>query len=143
MRKRTKSREYALQVLYLVDITKDKWDSALHDFWKTDNFEEEVDEEVKNFTGGLVEGVIENLAVLDKQIAGLATNWELKRMAVVDRNILRLGSYELLFREDIPPKVSINESINLAKKYSSAGSGKFINGILDKINPDKKDKGGT
>jgi transcription antitermination factor NusB len=72
--------------------------------------------------------------MIDKVISDYATNWELKRMAVTDRNILRFATYELLFMKDIPPKVSINEAIDIAKKYGDRDSGKFVNGILDKIN---------
>ena len=67
-------------------------------------------------------------------ITEYTTNWQLKRMAVIDRNVLRAATYELLFREDIPPKVSINEAIDVAKKYGDRDSGKFVNGVLDKIN---------
>ena len=78
------------------------------------------------------------LLVVDKTISEHATNWTLKRMAVVDRNILRFATYELLFRDDIPPKVTINEAVDIAKKFGDANSGKFVNGILDKIGKDAK-----
>ena len=77
--------------------------------------------------------MLENLEEIYKKIIQYATNWRLERMAHVDRNILRLGSYELIFRKDIPPKVSINEAVELAKKFSGPEAGKFVNGILDKI----------
>lgn len=131
MRKRSLSREFALQVLYQLDITDDKVDVSLENFWQ--NFEKELSDEIKNFTEELVKGVFENLKTIDEKISRYATNWELKRMAVVDRNILRLGSYELMWRLDIPLIVSINEAVELAKKYSGIQSGKFVNGILDKI----------
>jgi N utilization substance protein B len=91
-----------------------------------------------DFSSQLVQGVAENLEKIDKKISEYATNWRLERMAYVDRNILRLGSYELLFREDIPPKVSINEAVELAKKFSSQEASKFVNGILDKIKSEHK-----
>lgn len=103
MRKRTKSREFALQILYQIDITSLNYQDVLDIFWKSHS-EENIFEEVKKFTEDLVKGVVENLSEIDKKIAQYATNWELKRMAVVDRNILRITSFELLFREDIPPK---------------------------------------
>lgn len=131
MRKRTKAREFAIQFLYQVDITKQDVDSSLVDFWQ--NIEEEVDQEVKDFASELVRGTTGNLSVLDSTLSQYATNWRLERMAVVDRNILRLGVFELLFRTDIPPKVSINEAVDLAKKYSGVEAGKFVNGVLDKI----------
>lgn len=135
MRKRSLAREFALQVLYQIDITDDTPDVSLENFWH--NFEKEVSDEIKNFTEELVKGVVENLKTIDEKITRYATNWELNRMAVVDRNILRLGSYELMWRVDIPPKVSINEAVELAKKYSGIQAGKFVNGILDKIKSEK------
>jgi transcription antitermination factor NusB len=135
MRKRTYARELSLQILYRIDITHEAPDEALSNFWPTQ--EKPTQEEVKNFTAELVRGVIQNLAVIDSKISEYAANWQLKRMAVVDRNILRLSCYELLFREDIPPKVSINEAVELAKKYSVQEAGKFVNGVLDRIKTEK------
>ncbi len=136
MRKRTQSREFALQILYQMDITNDKSIDCLNVFWKT--MEKPVEDQVKDFANEIVKGVIDNIADINKKIIEYATNWQIQRMAVVDRNILRLSCYELLFRQDIPPKVSINEAVELAKKYSCPEAGKFVNGILDKINPEKK-----
>jgi N utilization substance protein B len=136
MRKRTQAREFALQILYQIDITHDAYDISLDNFWKT-NTEQEVSEDVKAFAGELVKGVVDNLTAIDDKIASYATNWEIERMAVVDRNILRMSCYELLFREDIPPKVSINEAVDLAKKFSDIKAGKFVNGILDKVKLEK------
>lgn len=136
MRKRTLAREYALQLLYQIDITHDHYDAALNNFWQAHS-EENIGEEIKNFTGELVKGAVDNIEKIDARIAQYATNWQLKRMAVVDRNILRLASFELMFRDDIPLKVSINEAIELAKKYSGLEASKFVNGILDKIKSEK------
>ena len=136
MRKRTKAREFALQVLYQTDITHDSYDVSLNNFWQAHS-EENIEEEIKKFTDELVKGVTENLEVIDARIAQYAANWQLKRMAVVDRNILRMGCFELMFRDDIPFKVSINEAVELAKKYSSLEASKFVNGILDKIKLEK------
>lgn len=134
MRKRTQSREFALQVLYQIDITHDPADVALDNFWQDRKLEEEdVGQELKDFTIELVRGVDSNLAALDPKIAQYATNWQMERMAVIDRNILRMGAFELVYRADIPPKVTINEAVELAKKYSGVESGKFVNAILDKI----------
>ena len=132
MRKRTKAREYALQSLYLMDLTGDKPEEALENFWLS-QADKESDGEVREFTNGLVQGVARYLAVVDEGISKYATNWQLKRMAVVDRNILRMAAYELLYCKDIPAKVSINEAVNLAKKFSGIEAGKFVNGVLDKI----------
>ena len=136
MRKRTVAREYALQVLYQLDITNDAPKNALENFW-SNHKEEEMDAALKEFSSELVQGVAENLEEIDKKIVKYAANWQLKRMAVVDRNIMRLGCFELLYREDIPPKVSINEAVELAKKFSGIESGKFVNAILDKVKLEK------
>jgi len=136
VRKRTKAREFALQILYQMDITHDPPADSLKNFWET-NKEEHHDEAMKEFTSQLVTGVAENLRAIDVKISQFATNWQLERMAVVDRNVLRLGAFELLFRQDIPPKVAINEAVELAKKYSGVESGKFVNAILDKIKIEK------
>lgn len=132
MRKRTRAREFGLQILYQIDITGDDCNAALDSFWQSRS-QEDVDAELKDFTSTLVKGVSDNLEAIDLKISQYAANWHLKRMPVVDRNILRLSCYELLFRQDIPAKVSINEAVELAKKFSGLDSGKFVNAILDKI----------
>ena len=134
MRKRTKAREYALQILYAIDITKDEPEACLDIFWK-DN--DEASKDIREFATGLVMGVCDKKKEIDKLISEYATNWQLERMAVIDRNVLRFATYELLFMKDIPPKVSINEAIDIAKKYGGTDSGKFVNGVLDKINKTK------
>lgn len=131
MRKRTKAREYALQILYAIDITKEDPITCIERFWDSTD---EPSGDVKEFTGEIVTGVFDKRDNIDKLISKHATNWQLDRMAVIDRNVLRLATYELLFREDIPPKVSINEAIDIAKKFGGNDSGKFVNGVLDKIN---------
>jgi transcription antitermination factor NusB len=131
MRKRTRARECALKILYTIDITKDEPKKCIDAFWQNN---EDVEMAVREFASSLVAGVSKNRSMIDKVISDYATNWELKRMAVTDRNILRFATYELLFMKDIPPKVSINEAIDIAKKYGDRDSGKFVNGILDKIN---------
>jgi transcription antitermination factor NusB len=130
LRKRTLARELALKFLYQVDITKDPTSAKLDFFWEN---QEETEVSVRGFADSLIKGVIENLGSIDKKIDEFADNWDLKRMAVVDRNILRLATFELLFLSDIPPKVSINEAVDLAKRFGDVNSGRFINGILDKI----------
>ena len=137
MRKRTRAREFALQVLYQIDITSDNADAALDNFWQSHQ-DEEIEKDLKQFTSELVKGVRDNLESIDEKISKYAANWHLKRMAVVDRNILRLGCCELTVREDIPPKVSINEAVELAKKYSGIEAGKFVTAILDKIKLEKE-----
>ena len=129
MRKRTKARGLALQLLYQVDITKDDSSEVLSRFWRGHRSARTV----REFATRLTQGTLTNLAQIDSIVTKYAQNWRLKRMALIDRNILRLGCFELLFLKDIPPKVSINEAIELAKKYGDIESAKFVNGILDKI----------
>ena len=140
MRKRSQAREFALQILYQIDMTHDDCETALANFWllRLNQDKEEVDPDIKQFANELVKGVARHLKDIDTKISRLAANWDINRMAVVDRNILRMGSFELLFSEDIPPKVSINEAIDLAKKYSGIKAGQFVNGILDKIKLERK-----
>lgn len=131
MRKRTQARECALKILYQIDVTGALADDALHNFWAYSD--EPLDAELKKFVTTLVCGTIKNLNVLDEDISHFALNWQLHRMPVIDRNILRLAAFELLYLSDIPSKVSINEAIELAKKYGDKDSGKFVNAVLDKI----------
>lgn len=130
MRKRTKAREIALKILYQSEITRREIKAVMSGFF---DMMETVDKNVEEFAHRIALGVEENLSVIDQKISEHATNWQLKRMAVIDRNILRLGAYELLFAPDIPPKVTINEAVELAKKYGDVESSKFVNGILDKL----------
>lgn len=136
MRKRTKARELALQLLYEADVTQadaQELKDIFDDFFEM-NAEASQDSDVTDFTRELVFSVSRHRADIDREIAKYAANWQLDRMATVDRNILRLASFELLYRQDIPPKVAINEAVELAKKYGDVDSGKFVNGVLDKIN---------
>lgn len=129
MRKRTLGRECALKILYQVDVNQDKLDEVLKDFWES----WPASDDVREFAEQIVRGTIKNLSQIDSVINKYAENWEMNRMAVVDRNILRFAVFELLFMDDIPPKVTINEAVNMAKKYSQDEAGKFVNGVLDKI----------
>ncbi len=137
MRKRTEAREAAHKILYAWEITKEPVGECLKKFWE---HIEEQDEVVMEYAEFLVAGVQTNLEEIDKVITAHATNWKLDRMATIDRNVLRISSFELLFVDDMPPKVAINEGIELAKKYGDKDSGKFVNGILDKINKTEKVK---
>ena len=137
MRKRTQARELALQILYQIDITGEGPEEVCANFWRYQE-DESIEGATQDFAVALVKGAAEHLDSIDEKIAKYATNWQLKRMAVVDRNILRLASFEILFREDIPVKVSINEAVDLAKKFSGEEAGKFVNGILDMVKLEKK-----
>ncbi len=140
MRKRTQAREIALQILYQFEMNPDQIRGALDSYWASN---EPVEEEVKSYTEKLVQGTAEHLAEIDQIIGKFAEHWDLERMAVIDRNIMRFATYELLFMEDIPPKVAINEAVNVAKKFSQEESGKFVNGILDKISHTEKPRYGN
>ncbi len=129
MRKRTKSREAALQILYQIEMTQDSHEKARQVYWENNP----ADSEIREFADQLVVGVIQHREPIDQWIAKCADNWDITRMAAVDKNILRLASYELLYTEEIPPKVAINEAVELAKKYGDTDSSKFVNGVLDKI----------
>jgi transcription antitermination factor NusB len=94
------------------------------------------DMNVLGFAQQLVDGCRQHIQEIDGLIRAVAENWDIRRMAVVDRNILRLSVYEMRYMDDIPPKVSINEAVELGKRYSTVSSGSFINGILDRINKD-------
>ena len=129
MRKRTQARELALQLMYQLDLRGDEILEEVNDSLSPGA----GDPEMLDFARELVHGCREKRAEIDRQIEEVAKNWQLKRMAAIDRNILRLATYELLYREDIPPLVTINEAIDIAKKFSTKNSGPFVNGILDNI----------
>ena len=130
---RRSGREAAIQFLYQYDLYKPAdLDTALKAFCK----QSEEKKGVCDFAEDLVRGVIGKLSEIDAKMRGLADNWDFERLAVVDRNILRLAIYEMLYRPEIPPVVSINEAIEIAKKFSTAESGKFVNGLLDKVKKD-------
>ena len=129
MGRRRKSREFALQVLYQLNITQQDILTALTQFQEHFLSDGKVDEFLKR----IVSGVLEHCQELDRLIGQYSENWRLDRITMIDRNILRIALYELFYCEDIPPKVTINEAIDLGKKYGSEDSGSFINGILDRI----------
>jgi len=126
---RRKSREFALQVLYQLDITKQDVIKTLTQF--QDHFS--GNEERDDFMERLVLGVLEHCQEIDQLIEKYSENWRLDRMNIIDRAILRMATFELLYCEEIPPKVTLNEAIELGKRFGSEDSGSFINGILDRI----------
>jgi N utilization substance protein B len=127
--KRRKSREFALQVLYQLEITKQGALQAMVQLRENFSPEEGEDE----FAKRIVLGVMEHRQEIDRLIKERSENWRLDRMTIIDRNILRIAIFELLYCGDIPPKVTLNEAIDLGKRYGSEESGSFINGILDRI----------
>ena len=130
MRKRTQGRELALQLLYQIDL---RGDDVLQEVDAYLDAEGGGDPEIRGFAKELIHGYLDRRVEIDRRIEEVARNWQLRRMAAIDRNILRLGATELLYRTDIPPLVAINEAIEIAKKYSTKNSGPFVNGILDNI----------
>lgn len=134
MHNRRKAREIALQILYGLDAQKIELDEAISLFWtNSEETNETVSEEVKMFADELVAGTWKNRNKIDKLISGNSSNWTLGRMSRVDKSILRMAVYELLFCPDIPPKVTLNEAIDLGKIYGAENSGSFINGILNAL----------
>ena len=155
MGKRREARERAVQFLFQHDLNPpENLDAALAQFWDSQRAAAIAEEKGGRATWGeqaalppptasetamrlfaepLIRGAIEHRAAIDEQIKKYAVNWDLHRIAAVDRSILRLAIYEMLHRDDIPPIVSINEAVDIAKKFSTQDSGKFVNGLLDKI----------
>ncbi len=129
MRKRTQARELALQILYQQDLNPEEAGNLVRTYWEINP----VPPEVREYAERIVQGTLLHRTEIDSLLSKYAEHWGLHRMAVVDRNILRFATFELLFVEDVPPKVVINEAVNIAKKFSQEDSGKFVNGILDKI----------
>lgn len=130
--RRTRGREVALQALYCRDVHEDYgWDIADETVRAS-----EVPDDVRAFAATLVDGVRARQVDIDRMLAAAMDNWELQRLACVDRNVLRLAVHELADREDIPARVTINEAIELGKRFSTARSGSFINGVLDRVRQD-------
>lgn len=129
MGRRRQSREIALQILYALDVTQGEARQVLRTPWA----ESLLWPEIRDFTATLVTGVMEQRDGIDAFIQEYSTNWALERIGVVERNILRFAIYELCFLPEIPPNVTINEAIEVAKKYGTEEAPAFINGILDRI----------
>ena len=134
--KRRIVREKVLQILYAYEMNKDSLEPLIKE-----NLAELNDDADKVFANNLIRKVILNIETLDERIINRVTNWEMNRIALIDKILLRIGICEILHFPDIPPKVSINESIEIAKDFSTAGSAKFINGILDAILAEEKKTG--
>ena len=157
MGKRREARERAVQFLFQHDINPpEDLEGALDQFWNSQRAAAIAEDKgmatwgqpielppptadeaaLRLFAEPLIRGALEHRGEADEIIKKHAQNWDLHRMAAVDRNILRLAIYEMLYREDIPPVVSINEAVDIAKKFSTQDSGRFVNGILDKVKGD-------
>jgi N utilization substance protein B len=126
MLKRREAREKALFYLYQSDLLKIDVAELIQNDLK---YKKEIDQ----FTSKLINGVKNNLDLLNEIINKYSTNWQMDRMSILDRNMLRIALYELIYEQEIPLKVTINEAIEISKKYGDEESGKFINGILGKV----------
>ncbi len=133
---RRRSRELAMQVLFQMEVNSKDSNEAIELFCR--HFR--VPRDARPFFLQLVEGVSEFQDEIDRLIESFSSNWKISRMSGVDRNIMRVAIYELLYCEDIPPKVSINEAIDIGKKFGTEDSGGFINGIMDSIRMSIEDR---
>ena len=129
MARRREAREWAMQILFEYEVNPRDLPEVFRDFWS----DKSSDKAGTAFTEELVRGTVEHLAQVDEVIRQHARNWDLPRIGRVDRNVMRIALYEMLFRKDIPPVVSINEAVEIAKQFGDSGSGKFVNGILDRV----------
>jgi transcription antitermination protein NusB len=132
---RTKSREFAMQMLFQWDMSEQEPAKLEAKFWRA----AKAADATRVFANRLFEGAVKETPAIDELIVKQAENWRLERLAVIDRAILRLAIYELR-TTDTPPKVILNEAVNLAKKFSSEEAGPFVNGILDAVHKSLKDK---
>jgi transcription antitermination protein NusB len=126
---RRRAREYALQLLFQLDLSPSTLDAAVEAFWS----DKKVSDTVRAFAEEIVRGTMDRREALDEVLASMTLNWRITRMAVVDRNVLRMALYEFLFQPDTPRVVVIDEAIEVAKKFGNDESGPFINGVLDAI----------
>ncbi|MCB9479423.1 MAG: transcription antitermination factor NusB [Deltaproteobacteria bacterium] len=129
MGNRHKSREFTLQLLYYLDVGEAKLPQAADSFWEALT----CTPDVRQFSMALVRGVVEHQREIDLVITRFSDNWTIDRMSHVDRNILRMAIYELLYLPEIPASVTINEAVEIGKRFGTEDSGAFINGILDRI----------
>ncbi len=126
---RHKAREYALQALYMYETVNSSPEELSSLKW----LNKEIPEEIKNFAVSIINGSIGNIELIDDLIKKYSKNWKFERLDIIDKSILRLSIYTLLFLRDIPSTVAINEGVELGKTYGGESSGQFINGVLDTI----------
>ena len=129
MGKRRRARELAVQVLFHLEFSLDDPNEAVDLIYDKFNSQKSI----KSFSKELVSGICENKKELDKLIRSVSKNWRIDRMSYLDRSILRMATFEILFMKDIPPKVSMDEAVEIGKKFGSKDSGSFVNGLLDNI----------
>ncbi len=126
---RRETREWIIQFLFQLDFNPEPIDIALKDFWE----EKSPIEREKNYAEEIIKGVVQRKEELDEKLSQYATRWNSERMGAVDRTVMRVALFEMLYRDDVPPVVSINEAVHFAKDFSSFQSGRFVNGVLDRI----------
>ena len=164
LRRRTRAREIAMQALFQFDLRGQDYAKELGgsvaDVCRTELYAGEdfnadglpntptralspAEREVIEFATRIVEGTLQHRDSIDKKLQEVTKNWDLRRMAIVDRNVLRMAVFELIYCNDVPPKVAINEAIEIGKKFSTANSGGFVNGILDRIRIDLDESRGS
>ena len=141
MASRRQCREWVVQLLFILDMNKQALDQLFKDFW----LEQEASAKAKKFTEDHVRDIVGKIEKLDEVLRNYSHNWDLHRIGVVERNVIRMAIYEILFRDDIPAVVSINEAVDIAKYFGNSESGRFVNGILDNlrksVNADTKKTG--
>ncbi|MBM4152511.1 MAG: transcription antitermination factor NusB [Kiritimatiellaceae bacterium] len=128
---RRQAREWAIQFLFQTEFNPDDLELALVDFWSDED--RKPSERDSTYVNEVVRGVISKRREIDRTISSYTQNWDMERLGVLDRTILRVATYEMLFRHDIPPVVSINEAVEIAKAYINKEAGRFVNGVLDRI----------
>ena len=126
---RRETREWIIQFLFQLDFNPEPIDIALKDFWE----EKSPSEREKTYAEEIIKGVVQRKDELDDRLSQYAKRWDSERMVAVDRTVMRVALFEMLYREDVPPVVSINEAVHFAKDFSSFQSGRFVNGVLDRI----------
>lgn len=128
---RRQAREWAVQFLFQTEFNPDDLEQALGDFW--DDEKKKPSERDRTYVEEVVRGVIGKRREIDRTLSSYTKNWDVERLGVLDRTVMRVAVYEMLYRGDIPPVVSINEAVEIAKAYSGRESGRFVNGVLDRI----------
>lgn len=146
MGKRRKARELALQILYTIELNPGNSDEISRRFL----IEQKAESDIKDFANLIVTGTLEKKEEIDRIIKRLVKNWDMKRLSIIDRNVIRIGAYEMMFLSQapsspnsIPSAVTINEAVEIAKKYGTPDSGKFVNGVLDQIRKEYPFQGKT
>jgi N utilization substance protein B len=129
MGKRRKARESTLQILFQLEFNDRELEGVFESFWQ----EKKTSKEIKEYCRWLVTGIVSHRERIDRLIQSVSENWRIDRMALVDRNVLRIAVFELLFEEKIAPAIVIDEAIEISKKYSSEDAATFVNGILDAV----------